>query len=68
MAENMTKRSGWITFAGVAVLIAGAYNALSGIGALSDDDTLEAQAQEVLYGIDLTASGWVWPARPSAPA
>jgi hypothetical protein len=60
MAETMTKRSGWITFAGVAVLIAGAYNALSGIGALSDDDTLEAQAQEVLYGIDLTAWGWFW--------
>jgi hypothetical protein len=54
------KRSGWITFAGVAALIAGAYNALSGIAALSDDDTLAAQAQEVLYGIDLTAWGWFW--------
>jgi uncharacterized membrane protein HdeD (DUF308 family) len=60
MAEDMTKRSGWITFAGVAALIAGAYNALSGIAALSDDDTLAAQAQEVLYGIDLTAWGWFW--------
>ena len=38
MAGNLTKRSGWITFAGVAALIAGAYNALSGIAALSDDD------------------------------
>ena len=54
------ERSGWITFAGVAALIAGAYNALSGIAALSDDDTLTAQAQEVLYGIDLTAWGWFW--------
>ena len=60
MAEKLTKRSGWITFAGVAALIAGAYNALSGIAALSDDDTLAAQAQEVLYGIDLTAWGWFW--------
>ena len=60
MAENLTKRSGWSTFAGVAALIAGAYNALSGIAALSDDDTLTAQAQEVLYGIDLTAWGWFW--------
>jgi hypothetical protein len=57
---NLAKRSGWITFAGIAALIAGAYNALSGIAALSDDDTLAAQAQDVLYGIDLTAWGWFW--------
>ena len=60
VATDRTRRSGWITFAGVAALIAGAYNALSGIAALSDDDTLTAQAQEVLYGIDLTAWGWFW--------
>jgi hypothetical protein len=60
MAQQATRRSGWITFAGVAALIAGVYNALSGIAALSDDDTLTAQAQEVLYGIDLTAWGWFW--------
>ena len=60
MAENLRRRSGWITFAGVAALLAGSYNALSGIAALSDDDTLTAQAQEVLYGIDLTAWGWFW--------
>ena len=60
MAENLKRRSGWITFAGVAALVAGSYNALSGIAALSDDDTLTAQANEVLYGIDLTAWGWFW--------
>jgi uncharacterized membrane protein HdeD (DUF308 family) len=60
MADQATRRSGWVTFAGVAALIAGVYNALSGIAALSDDDTLTAQAQEVLYGIDLTAWGWFW--------
>jgi hypothetical protein len=54
------RRSGWLTFAGIAALMAGAYNALSGIGAIADDDTLEARAQEVLYGIDLTAWGWFW--------
>jgi len=61
MAVHATRRrSGWISFAGVAALIGGGYNALSGIAALSDDDTLAAQAQEVLYGIDLTAWGWFW--------
>lgn len=54
------KRSGWLTFAGVLALIAGGYNALAGIAALADDDTLAAQAQEVLYGIDVTAWGWFW--------
>ena len=60
MAENVANRSGWVTFAGVLALIAGAYNTLSGIAALADDDTLQSQAREVLYGIDLTAWGWFW--------
>ena len=60
MADAVAKRSGWITFAGVMAVLAGGYNALSGIAALSDDDTLAAQASEVLYGIDLTAWGWFW--------
>ena len=60
MAQEMTKRSGWITFAGLMAVIAGGYNSLSGIAALSDDDTLAAQAKDVLYGIDLTAWGWFW--------
>jgi hypothetical protein len=60
MAEQATHRSGWVSLAGVAGLIAGGYNTLSGIAALSDDDTLAAQAQDVLYGIDLTVWGWFW--------
>ena len=61
MAQQVsTQRSGWVTFAGVAALMAGGYNALSGVAALADDDTLAAQAREVLYGIDLTAFGWFW--------
>ncbi len=60
MAEKAATRSGWITFAGLVAVIAGGYNALSGIAALSDDDTLVAEAGKVLYGIDLTAWGWFW--------
>ena len=56
----LTKRSGWVTFAGVTALVVGGYNALSGIGALADDDTIAAQASQVLYGIDLTFWGWLW--------
>jgi hypothetical protein len=60
VAENVVKRSGWVTFAGVLAVVAGVYNSLSGIAALTDDDTLAAQTKEVLYGIDLTAWGWFW--------
>jgi hypothetical protein len=45
VVDNVSKRSGWITFAGVMALIAGGYNALSGIAALSDDDTVASQAK-----------------------
>lgn len=60
MSQVMGARSGWITFAGIAALGAGTYNALGGLAALSDDETLEAQATEVLFGIDLTVWGWFW--------
>ena len=60
MADNVSTQSGWITFAGVMAVIAGGYNVLSGIAALSDDDTIASQAKDVLYGIDLTAWGWFW--------
>jgi len=60
MANTVTKRSGWLTFAGVTALVVGGYNLLSGIAAVSDDDVLAAQATKVLYGIDLTSWGWLW--------
>ena len=60
MTNGTSDGTGWITFAGVMALIAGGYNTLSGIAALSDDNQLEALAKDVLYGIDLTAWGWFW--------
>jgi hypothetical protein len=60
MAVQAPQRSGWVTFAGIAALIAGGYNGLSGIAALANDDTLDAQAKDVLFGIDLTLWGWFW--------
>jgi len=59
-APALPRRTGWVTFAGMVGLVVGGYNALSGIAALADDDTVAAQAQEVLFGIDLTAWGWFW--------
>lgn len=58
--QSVRRRSGWVTTAGVIMLVAGAYNSLSGIAAISDDDTISAQATEVLYGIDIGTWGWFW--------
>jgi len=60
MATNIRGRSGWVTFAGIVGLVVGGYNALSGIAALADDDTIASQAKDVLFGIDLTGWGWFW--------
>lgn len=60
MTGNLRTRSGWVTFAGVGGLVVGGDNALRGIAALADDDTVAAQAKDVLFGIDLTLWGWFW--------
>ena len=59
-STNLPKRHGWVTFAGVIALVAGTYNALSGIAAIADDDTLSSQVTKVLYGIDVGVWGWLW--------
>jgi hypothetical protein len=58
--SDLTKRSGWVTFAGIVAIVVGGYNALGGIAAISDDDVISEQAQQVLYGVDLTVWGWFW--------
>jgi hypothetical protein len=60
MSEMISRRSGWLTFAGIVLVGAGLYNAIAGIAAIGDDDTLKGQATEVLYGIDLSTWGWFW--------
>ena len=58
MASQTVRRSGWITFAAVVALLAGAYNVITGIAAISDDDTLVSAAKEVLFGLNLSVWGW----------
>jgi hypothetical protein len=60
VTNTTAKRSGWVTFAGVIALVVGGYNALSGIAAIADDDTVAAEVNKVLFGIDLTFWGWLW--------
>ncbi|MCH8052169.1 MAG: hypothetical protein IIC86_09145 [Chloroflexi bacterium] len=51
--------SGWVTFAAIIVVIAGMFNLLSGIAAITENDQVKALNQ-VLYGIDIEAWGWFW--------
>ena len=48
--HSVTRRSGWVTFAGIVALVVGVYHVLSGIGALSNDDAIQSQAADVLFG------------------
>jgi hypothetical protein len=59
MAIQQQFRSGWPTFAGVVAAVAGIYNVLSGLAAVTSDDRTEALG-DVLYGIDVSAWGWFW--------
>ncbi len=51
--------SGWVTFAAIVVVIAGMFNLLSGIAAITEDDLVK-DLNQVLYGIDIEAWGWFW--------
>ena len=51
--------SGWVTFAAILVIIAGIYNLLSGVAAITETDSVKALNQ-VLYGIDIEAWGYFW--------
>ena len=51
--------SGWVTFAAIVVVLAGMFNLLSGIAAITESDAVKA-LNEVLYGINIEAWGWFW--------
>jgi hypothetical protein len=58
--QKMTNTySGWVTFAAIVVLIAGMYNLLSGVAAITESDSVKV-LNEVLYGIDIETWGWFW--------
>ncbi len=60
MDNSTSRQSGWVTFAAVMVVIVGLYNVLSVAGAIAESDSVTAQLQEVLYGIDIKTWGWFW--------
>jgi len=60
MATPAAARSGWVTFAGIVAIIAGAYNALSGLSTLTSNYPLIEEAHDVLFNINVDTWGWFW--------
>jgi hypothetical protein len=53
-------KSGWVTFAGIVGLVAGAYNGLSALSTLTSDYPRLDQVDELLFGVGLDAWAWFW--------
>ena len=47
VSGNVVKRSGWVKFAGVMAVVAGAYNFLSGIAAIADEEERAAYVEQL---------------------
>jgi hypothetical protein len=60
MDDSTSRHSGWVTFAAVLVVIVGLYHVLSGAAAIAESESVTAQLNEVLYGIDIEIWGWFW--------
>jgi hypothetical protein len=54
------RRSGWVTFAGITALAAGAYNGLSGLSTLTTDYARIEGVDELLFGVNVDAWAWFW--------
>lgn len=50
--------SGWILFAGIMMMLIGAYNLLQGLAAIFSDDYFQVSEDDLLV-FDFTAWGWI---------
>ena len=60
MTTESFRRSGWVTFAAIVAILAGAYNALSGLSTLTSDYPLIEEAHDVLFSINVDTWSWFW--------
>jgi hypothetical protein len=60
MTTSAFSRSGWVTFAGIIALVAGAYNALSALSTLASDYPRIEQVEKLLFGVSVDAWAWFW--------
>ena len=59
-SASYSSRSGWVTFAGIAALVAGAYNALSALSTLTSDYPRIEQVEKLLFGVSVDTWAWFW--------
>lgn len=57
MANESTKGSGWITYSGIMLIIAGAVSIVDAIWAFRYNDTI---VELVIFEENLAAWGWIW--------
>lgn len=57
MADEAKKGSGWITYSGIMLIIAGAVSIVDAIWAFRYDDTI---VELVIFEENLAAWGWIW--------
>ena len=55
-----SSKSGWVTFAGIAALVAGAYNGLSALSTLTSDYPRIEQVEKLLFGVSVDTWAWFW--------
>jgi|tagenome__1003787_1003787.scaffolds.fasta_scaffold20651157_2 hypothetical protein len=59
-ASTSSSGSGWILFAGLVTIVAGAYNALTGLSTITSDYGAIERAHDVLFSINVDTWAWFW--------
>ena len=54
------KRSGWVTFSGVVLILAGIMRIFDAIWAFRYNGTVVDNLHDALFGHSLTTYGWIW--------
>jgi hypothetical protein len=54
------KRSGWITFSGIVLIVAGIMRILDAIWAFRYKGTVVNNLHDAIFGTSLTGYGWLW--------
>jgi hypothetical protein len=59
-AGTQVKRSGWLTFSGVVLIVAGIMRVLDAVWAFRYNGTVADNLHRALFGDNLKTYGWVW--------
>lgn len=54
------KRSGWLTFSGVVLIVAGVMRILDAVWAFRYNGTVVDNLSQSIFGHSLTTYGWIW--------